>query len=249
MRKGKINIGHYKRYIQGSQQRHRSAMSVSASQILASQPHSSQTDQPCMSEIIPSSTEECPQLVHREALDPPAKRGRQMSSAHEISKSGLDEIEIAPVQPNQSTVESPTGKYYQELRDIVQEALKGGNKELTTSDKVALALEVLRARQLELDLAQARENIESLVTKDGQAPKILRSVLPASAIKGLPVGTPVDITKGRLLLESTPNDPEAYFMTLELLGYGSVDAKNQRDSGKNHGIVGTQAGTTHESQQ
>lgn len=109
---------------------------------------------------------------------------------------------------------------YADLQRAVHNALENKTAALTTSDKVALALEVLRARQLELDLAQARNNIEALVTKTGSAPRTLRAVIPASSVKGLPVGTPVEIGKGKLLLSPTANDPQALFLTLELQSFG-----------------------------
>lgn len=110
---------------------------------------------------------------------------------------------------------------YVDLQQSVHAALESKDGPgLTTSDKVALALEVLRARQLELDLAQARNNIEALVAKKGSAPRTLRSVIPASTVKGLPVGTPVDISAGKFLLSPTTNDPQALFLTLELQHFG-----------------------------
>lgn len=110
---------------------------------------------------------------------------------------------------------------YTDLQQSVHAALESKDGPgLTTSDKVALALEVLRARQLELDLAQARNNIEALVTKTGSAPRTLRSVIPASTVKGLPVGTPVEISAGKFLLSPTTNDPQALFLTLELQHFG-----------------------------
>lgn len=108
---------------------------------------------------------------------------------------------------------------YTYLQHAVHNALEN-KATLTTSDKVALALEVLRARQLELDLAQARNNIEALVTKTGSAPRTLRSVIPASSVKGLPVSTPVEISRGKFLLSPTTNDPQALFLTLELQSFG-----------------------------
>lgn len=110
---------------------------------------------------------------------------------------------------------------YADLQKAVHNALESRTNALSTSDKVVLALEVLRARQLELDLAQARTNIEALVTNSGSAPRTLRAVIPSSTVRGLPVGTPVDITKGRFLLSPTTNDPQALFLTLELQNFGS----------------------------
>jgi hypothetical protein len=109
---------------------------------------------------------------------------------------------------------------YADLQHAVHAALESRTPALTTSDKVALALEVLRARQLELDLAQARNNIEALVSKSGSAPRTLRAVIPASTVRGLPVGTPVEITAGKFLLSPTTNDPQALFLTLELQAFG-----------------------------
>jgi hypothetical protein len=109
---------------------------------------------------------------------------------------------------------------YADLQRAVHAALESRTPALTTSDKVALALEVLRARQLELDLAQARNNIEALVSKSGSAPRTLRAVIPASTVRGLPVGTPVEITAGKFLLSPTTNDPQALFLTLELQAFG-----------------------------
>lgn len=109
---------------------------------------------------------------------------------------------------------------YSDLQRAVHNALESKTAALTTSDKVALALEVLRARQLELDLAQARNNIEALVTKTGSAPRTLRAVIPASTVKGLPVGTPIDVSTGKFLLSPTTDDPTALFLTLELQSFG-----------------------------
>lgn len=109
---------------------------------------------------------------------------------------------------------------YSDLQRAVHNALESKTNALTTSDKVALALEVLRARQLELDLAQARNNIEALVTKTGSAPRTVRAVIPASTVKGLPVGTPIDISNGKLLLSPCSNDPRALFLTLDLQSFG-----------------------------
>lgn len=111
------------------------------------------------------------------------------------------------------------GPYF-DLQQAVHNALEGKTATLTTSDKVALALEVLRARQLELDLAQARNNIEALVTKASTTPRTLRAVIPASTVKGLPVGFPIDISNGKFLLSPTTNDPQALFLTLELQSFG-----------------------------
>lgn len=132
---------------------------------------------------------------------------------------------------------------YVDLQQSVHAALESKDGPgLTTSDKVALALEVLRARQLELDLAQARNNIEALVTKKGSAPRTLRSVIPASTVKGLPVGTPVDISAGKFLLSPTTNDPQALFLTLELQHFGDPQVSSgkpqevnnvQREEGRN----------------
>lgn len=122
---------------------------------------------------------------------------------------------------------------YIDLQQSVHAALESKDGPgLTTSDKVALALEVLRARQLELDLAQARNNIEALVTKKGSAPRTLRSVIPATTVKGLPVGTPVDISAGKFLLSPTTNDPQALFLTLELQHFGdpSISSGKPQDA-------------------
>lgn len=119
---------------------------------------------------------------------------------------------------------------YSDLQKAVHSALES-QQNLTTSDKVALALEVLRARQLELDLAQARNNIEALVTKSGSGPRTLRAIVPASTVKGLPVGTPVTIEKGRVMLSPTTNDPQALFLTLELQRFGEADTEERVESG------------------
>lgn len=120
---------------------------------------------------------------------------------------------------------------YSDLQRAVHNALENKTAALSTADKVALALEVLRARQLELDLAQARSNIEALVTRSGSAPRTLRAVIPASTVKGLPVGTPVDIAAGKFLLSPTTNDPQALFLTLELQSFGQPpDASDAPDA-------------------
>lgn len=122
---------------------------------------------------------------------------------------------------------------YTDLQKAVHNALENKEAALTMSDKVALALEVLRARQLELDLAQARNNIEALITKTGSAPRSLRAVIPASTVKGLPVGTPVEIGRGKFLLSPTTDDPQALFLTLELQSFGPErehDTPNKQDA-------------------
>lgn len=108
---------------------------------------------------------------------------------------------------------------YAELQRAVQGALESESR-LSTSDKVALALEVLRARQLELDLAQTKNNIEYLVSSQSMAPRSLRAVIPSSTVKGLPVGATIEIRNGRFTLSPTTNDPNALFLTLELQSYG-----------------------------
>lgn len=130
----------------------------------------------------------------------------------------------AAATPIRNIVGSGTGEsLYTNLQKSVRTALGSQNGySLTTSDKVALALEVLRARQLELDLAKARTNIEALVTNRGSAPRTLRSVVAASAVKGLPVGTPIEITTGKFLISPTANDPNALFLTLELQHFGET---------------------------
>ncbi|PXF48402.1 hypothetical protein BWQ96_01862 [Gracilariopsis chorda] len=122
----------------------------------------------------------------------------------------------------------PASSPYSELRKAVHNALESRAPALTTADKVALALEVLRARQLELDLAQARSNIEALVNNSGTAPRTLRAVIPSTAVKGLPVGTPVDIERARFLLTPTTNDPQALFLTLELQSFGGASQPQQQ---------------------
>lgn len=134
----------------------------------------------------------------------------------------LDARKTPPPVPVSSAPrpDGPAVGPYFDLQQAVHNALEGKTATLTTSDKVALALEVLRARQLELDLAQARNNIEALVTKASTTPRTLRAVIPASTVKGLPVGFPIDISNGKFLLSPTHNDPQALFLTLDLQSFG-----------------------------
>lgn len=170
--------------------------------------------------------------------DPPAKRSRadpahpnasSTSSAPEppdnVIAAASSALRPAP-NPHQPDAPTPAASPYSDLQRAVHNALENKSAALTTSDKVALALEVLRARQLELDLAQARNNIEALVTKTGSAPRTLRAVIPASTVKGMPVGTPIEISSGKFLLSPTTNDPQALFLTLELQNFGSPHPKS-----------------------
>lgn len=134
-------------------------------------------------------------------------------------------------QPPSSSNNPPQQNPYSDLQRAVHSALENKTHALSTSEKVALALEVLRARQLELDLAQARSNIEALVSKTGSAPRTLRAVIPASTVKGLPVGTPIDIATGKFLLSPTTNDPQALFLTLELQSFGRGDERENDGAG------------------
>lgn len=134
----------------------------------------------------------------------------------------------APTAAASSSSPSPAPSPYSELQKAVHNALESRAPALTTADKVALALEVLRARQLELDLAQARSNIEALVNNSGTAPRTLRAVIPSTAVKGLPVGTPVDVERARFLLTPTTNDPQALFLTLELQTFGAAASHSQQ---------------------
>lgn len=173
---------------------------------------------------------------------PPSKRSRPSppsSARPEGKESGGNSKGDVIAAASNASAESP----YTDLQKSVQTALESKENVLTTSDKVALALEVLRARQLELDLAQARKNIEALVSREGSAPKTLRSVIPASMIKGLPVGAPIDITKGKFLLAPTPNDPEAFFLTLDLQGFGN-GAQDKTEDGGGMPVQGTSGVTT-----
>mmetsp|Transcript_8660 Transcript_8660/g.21563 ORF Transcript_8660/g.21563 Transcript_8660/m.21563 type:complete len:144 (-) Transcript_8660:89-520(-) len=122
-----------------------------------------------------------------------------------------------------------SGAPYAGLQSSVQAALD--SRALEQADKVALALEVLRARQLELDLCQARKNIDVIVSKSGPTPRSLRAVVPASTVKGLPVGVPVEVHKGRITLTPTSNDPSALFITIDLQEYGP---RNQTASSSPH---------------
>mmetsp|Transcript_164 Transcript_164/g.505 ORF Transcript_164/g.505 Transcript_164/m.505 type:complete len:177 (+) Transcript_164:117-647(+) len=135
----------------------------------------------------------------------------------------------APGSKGASNRNSP----YVELQKAVKEALESESR-LSTSDKVALALEVLRARQLELDLAQTRTNIESLVSSQSMTPRSLRAVVPADKVTGLPVGSPIEIRTGKFTLSPSNNDPAALFLTLELQNYGQPtengDARSREHS-------------------
>lgn len=160
---------------------------------------------------------------------PPNKRARAEANAEDPP---ADDSVIAAAAQAAAGVAEDAASPYTDLQRSVHRALesKDGHA-LTTSDKVALALEVLRARQLELDLAQARNNIEALVTKTGSAPRTLRSVIPASTVKGLPVGTPVEISAGKFLLSPTTNDPQALFLTLELQHFGKSSVSSPQSGG------------------
>lgn len=141
-------------------------------------------------------------------------------------------------QPHSSSNDPPQQSPYSDLQKAVHNALENKTHALSTSEKVALALEVLRARQLELDLAQARNNIEALVSKTGSAPRTLRAVIPASTVKGLPVGTPIDIAMGKFLLSPTTNDPQALFLTLELQSFGRGGERENEGGGGNENKEG-----------
>lgn len=159
--------------------------------------------------------------VHTTPSQPSPKCVRTESGR---TKRALSDREVAAAAPKRKiesggTVES----LYTKLQTSVRTALDSQNgHSLATSDKVALALEVLRARQLELDMSQARTNIVDLVTNRGSAPRTLRSVVAASAVKGLPVGTPIEITAGKFLISPTASDPDALFLTLELQHFGKA---------------------------
>lgn len=161
---------------------------------------------------------------------PPSKRART-----DGGPDGDDEvIAAATVASASAAAAAAADSPYTELQRSVHAALDSKDgPALTTSDKVALALEVLRARQLELDIAQARDNIEALVTKRGSGPRTLRSVIPASTVKGLPVGTPLEITAGKFILSPTTNDPRALFLTLELQSFGQPAAGSAEEQGEN----------------
>jgi len=114
---------------------------------------------------------------------------------------------------------------YEELQAKVQHLL-GTEDWMTSADKVALALEVLRARQLELDLQQARSNIDSLITRAASSPRTLRAVIPSSAVRGMPVNVPIDLTKARLQLRPTANDPSAMFLSIEIFAFGNQESSS-----------------------
>lgn len=147
--------------------------------------------------------------------------GSESQPANALSATGsVERQEATGASPAAPDVPSQIPSPYADLQRAVHAALESRTPALTTGDKVALALEVLRARQLELDLAQARNNIEAIVTKTGSAPRTLRSVIPTSTVRGLPIGTPIEITSGKFLLSPTTNDPQALFLTLELQSFG-----------------------------
>ncbi|CAN8070902.1 unnamed protein product [Agarophyton chilense] len=150
----------------------------------------------------------------------PHKRARLDATTNPLPSHKPQTPSREPVIPSASSPVPPASSPYSELQKAVHNALESRTPALTTADKVALALEVLRARQLELDLAQARSNIEALVSNSGATPRTLRAVIPSTAVKGLPVGTPVDIERARFLLTPTTNDPQALYLTLELQGFG-----------------------------
>lgn len=161
----------------------------------------------------PATVEE---VTPNSAAPPPLKRIRAEGATNDSTDQDVIAAAAEVAVPHIEASVSP----YINLQRAVHAALESKAPALTTSDKVALALEVLRARQLELDLAQARNNIEALVTKSGSAPRTLRSVIPSSTVKGLPIGTPIEINAGKFLLSPTTNDPQALFLTLELQNFG-----------------------------
>mmetsp|Transcript_8998 Transcript_8998/g.19076 ORF Transcript_8998/g.19076 Transcript_8998/m.19076 type:complete len:178 (+) Transcript_8998:150-683(+) len=112
---------------------------------------------------------------------------------------------------------------YEELQTKVQRLLETEDW-MSSADKVALALEVLRARQLELDLQQARSNIDSLITRAASSPRTLRAVIPSSAVRGMPVNVPIDLTRARLQLRPTANDPSAMFLSIEIFAFGNQES-------------------------
>jgi hypothetical protein len=159
-------------------------------------------------------------LTTEHSAAPAAKRARTDGTEDQSVIAAAAVAVTGPVEDEASP--------YTDLQRSVHAALESKEgPSLTTSDKVALALEVLRARQLELDLAQARNNIEALVTKTGSAPRTVRSIVPASCVKGLPVGAPIDIQRGKFLLSPTTNDPQALFLTLELQHFGQPQASSE----------------------
>mmetsp|Transcript_7578 Transcript_7578/g.13728 ORF Transcript_7578/g.13728 Transcript_7578/m.13728 type:complete len:287 (+) Transcript_7578:46-906(+) len=128
--------------------------------------------------------------------------------------SNVQGVQSVPGQRLNSVVKEMS---YAEIQQKVNESLN--EESLTASDKLALSMEILRARQLELDLLQARSNIEALVTKATATARTLRAVIPSVAVHGLPLNTPIELSHATMTLRSA-NDPSATFLSLELHSYG-----------------------------
>lgn len=115
-----------------------------------------------------------------------------------------------------SSTETPYG----ELQRALHQALDSNAAGLTTTDKLELALAVLRARQLEADLVRARDSIKSIVARASPAPVTLHARVPAAASAGLPVGVALDAS-ARLLLTPTAGDPAALLLMLEVHAFSA----------------------------
>lgn len=118
---------------------------------------------------------------------------------------------------------------YVRLRAAVHAALAAEPPALTPAAKMALALELLRARQLELDLAHARSTMHALVatpqtSHQQQTPpppppssprqQCVRAVVPAAAVVDLPLAVPVLVPNATLLIEPVEADSETVVLTV-----------------------------------
>lgn len=131
------------------------------------------------------------------------------------------------------------GPDYDRLKKLIQEALEDPDR-LSSPERVALALEVLRTRQLEGELNKTRENIASMlkrgkVRKDGgeesKKSRLLRCVMPASSAEGIPLGIPMRIQKARLVLNPTAQDPSAVFLCFHVMDYVMEDQSDVQRQG------------------
>mmetsp|Transcript_148 Transcript_148/g.450 ORF Transcript_148/g.450 Transcript_148/m.450 type:complete len:172 (+) Transcript_148:221-736(+) len=105
---------------------------------------------------------------------------------------------------------------YSELQRKVQRALEAPDETLGTSGKINLTLEILRARQLELELERSRQSIQAIVSRGRDSgPRTIKAAVASSAVKDLPVGSFIDIQHAMLRLEpASAESDDVLLMTL-----------------------------------
>lgn len=104
-----------------------------------------------------------------------------------------------------------------DLQRDVKKVLEAGEGEggMGMSQKICLTMEVLRARQLEIELEKTRRSIQAMVSR-GKHPeaRTIKAAVASNAVKDLPVGTLVEIRRGMFSLEPAGSDSNAMLMTL-----------------------------------